>query len=455
MGNEPKGTMDQSSALFTMMRKPSSIERIEAQARRRQEIAFCVLTQVVIAALLLLHTYFASLLGEPSRSVILILFVAFSAKSLETIWLWSRRDGVSEKTARIETVLSIPAIFVLAGVLAVLTDRDDAPYFVLLAIPILQCAYRFGLLATLATIVASIGMIFAWAQHFFALHPPARPTELLEAGMISVIYCLIGLLVWYLVHQLEQNQAKLYENMMELEATRDKLAIEERLAAVERLASGIAHEIRNPVAMIASALSTASYPGADTSERDEMFAIAAREAKRLEVLTVDFLSYAHPSPPQRSPYSIADILRHVVNMTRVRASERGIQVDYASSDELTADIDPSQVEGALVNLGFNAVDATPDRGRIAFRTEVKGWTLFIEVENTGCAIAETHLLRIFEPFFTTKPRGTGLGLAIARAAAQAHGGDLWVSKNENGAVAFTMTILIGADREQNWGAQYG
>jgi hypothetical protein len=155
--------MDQGPALFTsMIHKPSSIERIEAQARRRQQIAFCVLTQVVIAALLLLHTYFASLLGEPSGSVILILALAFSAKTFEAIWLWHRRDGISDKTARIETVLSIPAIFVLAGVLAVFTDRDDAPYFVLLAIPILQCAYRFGLLPTLGTMTGSIVMIFAW-----------------------------------------------------------------------------------------------------------------------------------------------------------------------------------------------------------------------------------------------------------------------------------------------------
>ena len=433
-----------------MMRKSPSHERLEAQARRRQQIAFCVLTQVVIAALLLLHTYFASLLGEPSGSVILILALAFSAKTVEDNSGYgvggmesARRPLESRPCSR------LPAIFVLAGVLAVLTDRDDAPYFVLLAIPILQCAYRFGLLPTLGTITASIGMIFAWGQHFFALHPPPRPTEFLEAGMISVIYCLMGLLVWYLVHQLEQNQMRLYENMVELEATREKLAIEERLAAVGRLASGIAHEIRNPVAMIASSLSTACYPGADTSERDEMFAIAAREAKRLEILTLDFLTYAHPSPPQRSLYPITDILRHVANATRVRASDRAIEVDYSSSDELMADIDPSQVEGALVNLGFNAVDATPDHGRIAFRTGVKGRTVYIEVENTGCAIAETHLLRVFEPFFTTKPRGTGLGLAIARTVAQTHGGDLWVSNNENGAVAFTMTILIGGDQEEN------
>jgi signal transduction histidine kinase len=302
---------------------------------------------------------------------------------------------------------------------------------------------------TVLTIAASIGTIFSWAQHFFALHPPARPTEFLEAGMISVIYCLMGLLVWYLVHQLDENEVKLYENMAELETTREKLAIEERLAAVGRLASGIAHEIRNPVAMIASSLSTAAYPAADSSEREEMFAIAAREAKRLEKLTIDFLTYAHPSPPQLSSYPITDILRHIVNLTRVRAADRAIEVAYVPSDEPIVEIDPSQIEAALVNLSFNAVDATPDRGRIAFRTEMTGRTLYIHIEDSGGAIAEPQLLRVFEPFFTTKPGGTGLVLAIARTVAHAHGGDLCVSKNENGSVVFTMTLLASANQEEN------
>ena len=448
--NMSKRTMDQRSRTNTsMMRKSPSIERLEAQALRRQQIAFCVLTQVVIAALLLLHTFFASLLGEPSEAVVVILALAFTAKTLEAIWLWRQVDGISEKTARIETILSIPGIFVLAGVLAVLTDRDDAPYFVLLAIPILQCAYRFSLLPTFLTVVASIGTIFAWARHFFALHPPPRPTEFLEAGMISVIYSLMGLLVWYLVHQLDQNQARLYDNIMELETTREKLAVEERLAAVGRLASGIAHEIRNPVAMIASSLSTAAYPGADATEREEMFSIAARESTRLEKLTIDFLTYAHPSPPQLHSYPIGEILSHIVNVTKLRGADRGIEIAYAPPDELIVDIDPSQIEGALVNLSFNAVDATPDGGKIAFRTEVTGRTLYIHVENSGGAIAETQLLRIFEPFFTTKPAGTGLGLAIAKTVAHAHGGDLWVSKNENGSVVFTMTLLASVNQEEN------
>ena len=437
------------------MSKSPAIERIEAQALRRQQIAFCVLTTFLIAALLLLHTHFAYLLGEPSEGVILILAFAFSVKVIEWIWLWRQNSGISERAARTATVISIAALFLLAAVLAVLTDRDDVPYFVLLAIPILQCAYRFGLIATVLTIAASVGMIFSWSQHFFTAHPPARPTEILESGMISLIYCLMGMLVWYLVHQLEIKQSRLYRNMMELEVTREKLLSEERLAAVGRLASGVAHEIRNPVAMIASSLATAAHPSADLDEREEMFAIAAREAKRLEILTNEFLNYARPSVPQRSAFPMAEVLNHVVNMTRMRGAERSIEVVCQPWNEIMVEIDASQVEGALVNLSFNAIDATPDGGRITFRTRTDDSMLAIDVENSGPAIAEPNLLRVFEPFFTTKPSGTGLGLAIARTVARAHGGDLWVSQNLDGAVVFTMTLVIRSGEYENDEAPYG
>lgn len=438
------------------MSNSPSVERIDAQALRRQQIAFCVLTTSLLAALLLLHSYFSFLLGEPSEGVIVILAFAVVVEILEWLWLWTQKSGITERTANVATVISIPATFLLAGVLAVLTDRDEIPYFILLAIPILKCAYRFGLITTLLTIAAAVGMIFGWAQHFFTAHPPARPTEFLESGMISLIYCLMGVLVWYLVHQLEIKQAKLYRNMLELEATREKLFAEERLAAVGRLASGVAHEIRNPVAMIASALATAAEPSADSSEREEMFVIAVREAKRLEALTTDFLHYARPSVPQRSPFPINEIVSHVVSMTRMRASNRSIEVVSQQAGEAVGNIDASQVEGALVNLGINAIDATPDGGRITFRSRNDELMLTVDVENSGAPIPEHHLPRIFEPFFTTKSGGTGLGLAIARNVARAHGGDLWVSQNQNQSVVFTMTLrILTGEEESEEVAAYG
>ena len=421
-----------------------SNDRLEAQTFRKQQIAFCILTLFVIAILLLLHALFAPVLGEPSKAVILILGFGFLLKTWETVWLQSKRDGISPNEARVDTALSVVGAFLLAGALAFFTNRDDPPYFVLLTIPILQCAYYCGLLATFASIVAAVGMMFAWIQHYFNAHPPVRPTEYLETGMIAVIFCLLGPLVWFLVNQLRESEASLYDRVMELQAAREKLAREEKLAAVGRFASGIAHEIRNPVAMIASSLATAAYPASDTREREEMFAIAAREAKRLEGLTTDFLTYARPSAPQRSLVSIPDIVRHVADVTRMRAADRSIEVRCRLEEEIFGELDGAQLEGALLNLSLNALDATPEGGHVELRAGRNETTVRMDVENSGEMIPDSNLARIFEPFFTTKPGGTGLGLAIARGIAVAHGGDLWVSANRNGVVAFSITVPEGS-----------
>ena len=424
-----------------------SIERIEAQVLVKQQSAFCVLTLFVIAVLLLLHALFAPLLGEPSKVVILVLALSFLLKAWEALWLQGKREGISAETARGETALSIFGMFLLAGTLAFFTNRDDAPYFVLLAIPILQCAFHFGLLPTAATIVAAVGMMFAWIQHYFSIHPPGRPSEYLETGMIAVIFCLTGPLVWFLVDQLKRREADLYEKMIELESTRERLLAEEKLAAVGRLASGIAHEIRNPVAMIGSSLATAAFPGSDSGEREEMFAIAAREAKRLENITNDFLTYARPSTPQRTAISVSDVVRHIADVTRIRAVDRSIEVRYQPSEEIFAEADAAQLEGALLNLSLNAVDATPAGGCVELRSRSEESTVLVEVENSGKAIPDSQLGTIFEPFFTTKAGGTGLGLAIARGVSVAHGGDLWVSSNMDGAVVFTMTVAKNAPED--------
>lgn len=424
-----------------MMQRVPSLERFEAQAYKRQQTAFSVLTLFVLAVLLVLHTLFASLLGEPHPSVVVLLGGSFSLKILEIIWLQGKRDGIPERIALIETVVSNAGVFLLSILLAYSTNRDDPPYFVLLAIPILQSAYHLKLGPTLLTIAGAIGIMFAWIQHYFAEYPPTRPTEYLETAMIAVIYAVMGPLVWYLANHLKQKQTSLYEKVAELESAREKLVAEEKLAAVGRFASGIAHEIRNPVAMISSALATANNLSSQAADREEMFTIAAREAKRLERLTGEFLSYARPVEPRVSPMQVDDILGHIADITRMRASGRIIEVTSKVTGNATALIDPSQLEAALLNLSLNALDATPDHGSIELRCRDASDKLCIDVENSGPRISDDNLNRIFEPFFTTKPHGTGLGLATARGIAIAHGGDLFVSNNQEGAVVFTMMLL--------------
>lgn len=418
----------------------SSRTVLEQESFKKQQTAFCVLTLFVIAVLLLLHTLFASLLGTPSRWVIAILGASFFLKVVELVWLQGKSGGITEKTLRIETGISITSLFLLAIILIFLTDRDDAPYFVLLAIPILQAAYHFGLAATTTTIVGSVSVIFYWMHHYFSMHPPALAGEYLEAGMLSVIFTLMGFLVWFLVNQLKRQQLRLHQNMAALEATRERLIAEEKLAAIGRLASNIAHEIRNPVAMISSSLETASNSAVSEPAREEMLQIAAKEADRLARLTTQFLTYARPSAPQRCEVYVADLLSYTADVIKAHAESRSIDVSQSVKEDVSIEADTTQVQGALLNLALNAIDATAPSGSLQLDCFRAGPFVQIDVANSGKPIPETDMPHIFEPFYSTKSNGTGLGLAIARRIAQAHGGDLWVSRNEEGRVVFSLTL---------------
>lgn len=406
----------------------------------RQKSVFSSIALFVIAVLLLLHTVFSSILGRPSLAVYILLALALVLALSELLWLRTPVGRLTEKAVKIESCFSIGIAFVLTALLTYMTNRDESPYFVLLAIPILQCAYVFGLLPTVATIAAADSMIFMWLSRFYVLHPPARIAQYLESGMLSLVYIQMGLMVWFLVHRLKKNQLRLSTTLDVLKSTRERLIREEKLAAVGRLASGIAHEIRNPVAMISSSLSTATHPETEAPVREEMFAIAAQESKRLELLTADFLTYARPSQPNRSLILMNELLSYISEITKAHAARRFIAIISDLKEEISIDIDVRQVEGALLNLVLNAIDATPDRGTIKLSAVSGGEMLTIQIQNSGPAIPAKDLDRIFEPFFTTKPAGTGLGLAIAKGTSRVHGGDLWLSSNEDGRVTFSMSL---------------
>ncbi len=418
------------------------LARFDFESFREQQMVFATLNLFVLGALLLVHALFSSLLGEPSPALLITLGTAFLLKMLELLWLWARVRSLSESLADALVWSSVFLNIGLAILLTFLTNRGDSPYFVLLALPILQAAYRFRLPTCVGVIIVSDSMTFFWVWHFAHLHPAGYAVEYLETGVISVVYALMGLLVWLLVNQLRRDQDRLTHSLQELEFTRDRLLIEERLAAVGRLSSAVAHEIRNPVAIIASSLVTAERPEAGEQQRKEMYSIARSEAARLEKLTSDFLSYARPIQPQLSHIALAEILGYIAEIAKVQANKKNIRVlvDVGNGD--SANLDREQIQSALLNLVLNAIDAAPFDGTIAVRSRrLSPNKVELEVENEGNPISPETLSRIFEPFYTTKPSGTGLGLAISRNIARAHGGELTVTRNDPGHICFTMTVL--------------
>ncbi len=414
---------------------------LDFQSFQRQETTFATLNLFILATLLAIHTLFASHWGEPPAALFILLSAAFLANAAELIWLQARTESLPLWAVNALTWSSIFLNLLLSFLSSVLTDRPDSHYFVLMVVPVLEAAFRLRLVSTLAVVAAASFLDFFWIWHYSNTREPVAAIEYFEAGTISLIYLIVGLLVWLLVTHLRKKEAHLTRNLSELERTRERLLAEEKLAAVGRLSAAIAHEIRNPVAMISSALSTAVGCAVDAKEREEMFEIAAKEAGRLERLTTDFLTYARPRPAQKAPAAALDVVAYTAELCRPHAWGSGVEIAVDAPAGLVVEVDLGQIQQALLNLTMNAVQACPAGNTVILRaSSLRDGVARFEVENPGAAIPREAASQIFEPFFTTRPGGTGLGLAISRNIATSHGGELYLRINGPDRICFAMDL---------------
>jgi signal transduction histidine kinase len=419
-------------------REKVSSPALDLLSFKRQQTVFIGLNLLVLAVLLLMHWSLASFWGNPSPWLMATVGLIFVLRIPELLWVRRLSSPIQPVVPVALTWASILLNIGLTILLSDLTDHEDSPYIVLLFLPVLEAAIRFHFSMVLGVIAASDFACFLWQWRFFVKHPPIDVGEYIEAGTTSLMLAMVGVLVWLLVRDLRRKQTRLADNLLELERTREKLLHEEKLGAMGRLSSAIAHEIRNPVAMIVSSITTAKQSSG--SEREEMFAIASDEAGRLSRLTTEFLDYASTRPPNVTVTSITDTVAYIVDASRAHASQKGVTFELDVPENLMAKADAGQLQQALMNLVLNAVDASPADGTIALRGRLESQTALIEVENSGSPIPEMILGRLFEPFFTTKPRGTGLGLAIARNIARAQGGDLILASNGPSSVRFSLSV---------------
>jgi two-component system nitrogen regulation sensor histidine kinase NtrY len=413
---------------------------------RRQETVLILLNLAVLAGLMLVHTIFRPVVGRLSAAAGLAFALRFTMQLAEVAVLNDPRGALGPRATWWYARLSIAAHVGFTALVSRLSLGQESHYAVLMVIPVIAAAFRLsplGLASMLVVVIAlTIGLVWIPVG---AASPGATLTESFEATTVSLIFVVVAAVVRLVAAQLWRREGELRRSIEDLAATRDRLVREENLAAVGRLASAIAHEVRNPVSMIASAVATARRPETAPDLRAEVFDILAQESQRLQRLTEDFLTYARQRPPQRRRSSLGEALELVAGLVRARAEELGIALQVDCQDAPTT-ADPFQLQQALLNLAMNALEATPRGGalRLAARADSRG--AVFSVEDTGPALSPVVVARIGEPFFTTKPRGTGLGLAIARTIARAHGGEITLAENLPGRVRFE--LRIGAAREE-------
>jgi two-component system, NtrC family, sensor histidine kinase HydH len=407
---------------------------------RRQETVLILLNLAVMAGLMSLHALFRPVVGRLTAAAGIAFALRFVMQLGEAAFLNHPRTAISPRAIWWYSRLSIVANVAFTALVSRLSSGQESHYAVLMVIPTISAAIRLslvGLASTLVVVIAlTVGLVWIPVG---TLSPGATLGESFEATTVSLIFVVVGVVVRLIATQLWQHETELQRSLADLAATRDRLVREENLAAVGRLASAIAHEVRNPVSMIASAVATARRPDTAPDVRAEVFDILVQESQRLQRLTEDFLVYARQRPPQLRRSTLAEALGLVAGLVRPRAEQLEVAIQ-TECDDAPVVLDPFQIHQALLNLTMNALDATKPGGAVRVSAQARPRGAVFAVENTGAALPPLVVARLGEPFFTTKPRGTGLGLAIARTIARAHGGEVVLAENSPGKVRFELWI---------------
>jgi signal transduction histidine kinase len=198
-----------------------------------------------------------------------------------------------------------------------------------------------------------------------------------------------------------------------------QVASGERLAAIGRVAAGVAHEIRNPIA--AMRLKAENALLADASRQTEALSMILGQIERLDRLLKRLLSLTDRDPPHRQSTSVRSLVGSCALEHAEQAFSKGIRINTDIRAE-TARIDAEQIRRAFDNLVLNAIEAAPAHSDILLGAHIEGDTLHLSVLDAGAGPSATIRDHLFEPFVTGRADGTGLGLSLVREIANAHGG---------------------------------
>jgi len=227
----------------------------------------------------------------------------------------------------------------------------------------------------------------------------------------------IAILCGYLAAQ--ERRAK-----QDLWAMEDQVKRVEKLAAVGEMASGLAHEIKNPLASLSGSIQVLKEEIPYEERHDQLMEIVLRETNRISALVNDFLMFARPHPGKVKTIELSQTIADIIGLFQADSRRnRKITITKNLVKDIHISIDPDQLRQVMWNLLLNAEESIEKEGCIDISINpIDKKYVAITVTDTGCGISEDILKLIFDPFFTRKPKGTGLGLSIVQRIVSSHNG---------------------------------
>jgi two-component system sensor histidine kinase PilS (NtrC family) len=250
----------------------------------------------------------------------------------------------------------------------------------------------------------------------------------------------------------EMGNILIFQDLTRLREMEEQVKRSDRLAAIEKMASGIAHEIRNPLASISGSIEILREELGDSTPNQALMGIVLREIQRLNSLIADFLLFARPISPGRERIHLNRLIEEILEMLGHNPDFNAlIRLETEFVDDLYVQGDPNQVRQVFWNLLINAAQAMPGGGMLKVRLR-KGSPRGllpsgrsygeVSVIDSGVGIAEEEIGKIFDPFFTTKEKGTGLGLSIVHSIVENYGGKIAVQSQKDRGSVFTVFLPL-------------
>ena len=226
------------------------------------------------------------------------------------------------------------------------------------------------------------------------------------------------------------------ERVRETEALRTQ-----QMATLAQLATGVAHEIRNPLTAIKMLIQVNLASFAKTGLPTDDLELVEQEIRRMERSVTSLLDYARPETTEFAEFAIQSVLRRTSQLISGRCQSQEVLLKIVAPEKPVNLIgDSAQIQQLLLNLCLNALDVMPEGGKLDIVVSPKDSIIEIAIRDTGPGIESKMLQQLFTPFATSKPNGVGLGLGICRRIAEAHHGTLSGSNSIGGGAEFLLTL---------------
>ena len=230
------------------------------------------------------------------------------------------------------------------------------------------------------------------------------------------------------------------------EIARGQIVQSEKMVAIGRLASGIAHELNNPLTGILT-YSAILLDEMKNTKYEQDIATIINEAIRCRDIVRGLLDFSREANPELRPLNLNHLITDTVSILERTYGLRNVVIEKYFTDKIPlAGMDVNQMKSVINNLLINAVDAMPHGGIIKIRTgfNEKTGKIFMEIEDNGTGIKKENIGLIFDPFFTVKEpgKGTGLGLFVTYNIVERHGGTIKVESEEGAGTAFIVELPV-------------